>query len=999
VINNINANKAPVPNKILSKLNCTLINKVVDMNIYNKKIVVGVCIHNNASTIRKCLLSIIKQNIFHSDIAIILLDDMSTDNWKEHIQDLLLLPNILTLSANAGSPSRARNAILDFADLNFLKLEWVARLDSDDYFSSSHVLSRMSYLGKKNNAKYVLGGNELIKNGKKITKKNYASLKLKNKKYILKILKQMANGTAYNEIPSCNLLLAAKCGWRYPDLTSAEDHWLVSDLLINHANEGIIFKNILYCNYTLSGKTTQLNTNHGNHLKIRKKLYDASKIWIQIKDNKKDILGYGMEGVVVKEGTTIKKLFYPHTINEEKVKWLEKTFFKEDHFIPATSWNKTKNKWICEYEFFSSNKVNKIDESQAKQFLLFCLQKNIVCTNIKRTNFRIKDTNTLVYIDIGESIIPMDISYFIDSAARLYSISSLEYHDYELLRRANIKLQDQESIFKSLEGFSDFYKELLNDFYQGQWQSSKISHKKFMLPPRNDCSLLIKACAMDHTYLTRQVQHIVGNLQIPRQFFQKILLIDPYEGPFLRQYEKANIKSIIKQAENLLKEKIIDRILIASLNTKEIVKINKLWFNLISNKTHTKNNIPITPHLWGFEQVQTRYVLQCDLDVIIGRYDYAHDYLTEMLYVIKEKDITGVAFNIPHKKENKFKKYDAPLGGYVPEVRCGLLDLERIKSYRPLPNLIEKEFLLYSWFRSLEKYQQKTGKRTLRGGSPLTFYVHPQNDWKQYPNKLAIVRDLVSQGKIPSFQFDKWDLVGKYDNWQYKKRNEDIVFLLRGRNTPIEKLKRCFSSLRMQDNQEFGIIVIDDASTNQDSLLFPSLLENLSNKTTLIRNVNRKGWIPNINIAIKKICTHRNTLIVILDLDDALINNQIVSKLKMKLNEGYDVIHGGMFRPNKPVKIYKPEYDNCRKKYGANVWTHLRAFKKYLYETIPENELKINGEWIKDCTDFATMIPIVEKSKKPIFISEYWYLHESSIERSLVLNKSRKMIINQIINK
>jgi len=991
--------QAPAPSKILSKLDCTLAYTPVDKGVFDKKIVVGVCMYNSVDTIRQCLTSIIEQDIFSSDIAIILFDDASTDKWKESIHDFLLFPNILVISANAGTPSRARNAILDFANINFPNLQWVARLDSDDYLSSVQSLSTMCQIGEKSNAKYVLGGNGLIKNGKKLKKINYATNKLNDTNEILEILEQMAQGTAYNEIPSCNLLLAAKSGWRYPDISSAEDHWLICDLLINYADEGKIIENFLYCDYTLSGKTTQHNTKNGNHTETRQKLYNASKMWIYINELKKNILGYGMEGIVVKEDSTIQKFFYLNTISDEKVKWLEKTFSKEDYFIPATTWSKYTQHWVCEYRYFSSKVADEFNRNQAKEFLLLCLQKGIVCTNIKRSNFRINDTDELVYVDIGDSIIPMDISYFLDSAARLYGISQLGYNDYELLRRDNKKLQKQEVLFESLEGFSDFYKDVLSEYAQAQWQNFETFKENYVLPQSSDCSLLIKTCSMDHKYLMTQVRHIVLNLQSPRNFYQKILLIDPYEGPFLRQYEKPNMESILEQAEELLEAKTIDKILIASLDTEEILEINKRWFNLLSAQTHSVKNIPITPHIWGFDQIETKYVIQCDLDVLVGRYDHSHDYLIEMTDAAKEENVTGVAFNIPHEKESKFKKYDSPLGGYVPEVRCGLLDLHRVKSYLPLPNSVESGFLELSWFRSLEKYQQKTAKRTLRGGDPSTFYIHPQNDWKKHPKKLSLIRDLVSQGKIPSFQFDKWDLFGKDNQWQYETRNEDIVFLLRGRNTSIYKLKRCFASLKMQDDQDFGMVVIDDASTDENIISLSTLLDSLLNKTTLIRNEKRIGWIPNINMAVKKVCTQKNTLIVILDLDDALIDNRIVSKLKTKVREGHDVIHGGMFRPNKPLKIYKAQYVNCRKKRGGDVWMHLRAFKKYLYEEIPEDELKINDEWIKDCTDFATMIPIVEKSSKPIFIPEYWYLHENSIERSLELNISRKKIIDQIINK
>lgn len=593
----------------------------------------------------------------------------------------------------------------------------------------------------------------------------------------------------------------------------------------------------------------------------------------------------------------------------------------------------------------------------------------------------------------------MNIEYFIDSAVRLYCISALNYDDYEFQRRKNINKIKQEDIFSSIPGFFGFYNNLLKNYYTSNLKPFLLNEKLFENKKTKKCTLLIKTCAMDYEILEQQVKHIVFNLEIPRQFFERILLIDNREDNFLRQYQKPNLNKVILLSEKLKKENIIDRILISPSDKNTINKINNKWFGFDCFETHSNKNAPVFPQIWAFEKIKTRYVLQCDIDILIGKKSLSHDYLRDMLIAIKQKDAIGVAFNIPFEFNRGIRKYDAPIGDYVPEVRCGLLDLYKIKKLLPLNNEIKNGKLELSWFRALYKKQKEASKRTLRGGNPSTFYVHPHNHWKVDFDKFFQIQDLINQVKIPDFQFRNWDLMGISESWNYKNRKEEIIFLIKGRNTSVEKINRCFASLRMQSNQDFGIIVIDDASSDL-GIKLPSMLGKLSSKTTLIRNYKNKGRISNFIKAITEICTEKDSLVVILDLDDALIDKDIVLKLKKLLKKGHDLIQAGMFRPDKALKLYIPEYNECRKKFGANVWTHLRAFKKELFDRIDkEKYFKVENEWISECTDYATMIPLVELSKKPIFVYEYWYLHESTTKRSLSINLKKEKLIKKILNK
>jgi hypothetical protein len=393
-------------------------------------------------------------------------------------------------------------------------------------------------------------------------------------------------------------------------------------------------------------------------------------------------------------------------------------------------------------------------------------------------------------------------------------------------------------------------------------------------------------------------------------------------------------------------------------------------------------------------------VLQCDVDVLIGRRDLAHDYLGEMLSAASATGVLGVAFNIPHGFGEGFHPYRAPPGRYVPEVRCGLLDLVRIMACRPLPNRVVDGAVELTWYRSLERHQQQHGLRTLRGGDPRTFYIHPPNRWKTQSDVLARVRDLVGQARVPTVQYGDWDLAGGPEDWNYPRRGESVVFLVKGRDTPPERVRRCVASLAMQDDQDFGVIVIDDASTRAGAgPLLHHLLEPLRDRLTLIRHHAHQGRIPNFRLGIREVCHDPDSMVAILDLDDALMDRSVVRRLRDASRGGVDVVLAAMFRPDKPYKLYQPDFEAPRRKWGGDVWIHLRAFRKRLFDALPDEELRMDGDWIAQCTDYATMIPIVEMCTRPTYLREYFYFHERSTPRTPELRAEKDAVIRRILSR
>jgi hypothetical protein len=98
-------------------------------------------------------------------------------------------------------------------------------------------------------------------------------------------------------------------------------------------------------------------------------------------------------------------------------------------------------------------------------------------------------------------------------------------------------------------------------------------------------------------------------------------------------------------------------------------------------------------------------------------------------------------------------------------------------------------------------------------------------------------------------------------------------------------------------------------------------------------------------------------------------------------------------------KEYPVDLKDPRSNRGGNVWQHLRSFRKYLFDSIREEDFKINGEWVSIAEDWAFMLPIVEMATKPVHIEEIVYLHEPRTQRSDEMRSFRERIIAQIVRK
>lgn len=960
------------------------------------KVIVAIALRNQASALPRALSSVFLQDIPASELAVLVLDDGSNDDWQDQASELLKKPNVIIAQGRCGTPAQARNALLDLVDRFLPAARWVARLDADDALATASSLRRLVEAGDRAGAQFVLGSNYLsTPEGQCLESPNIADpAVLLDPAHLTAFIDAFTTGQTWQELPSCNLLLRAGSGIRYPLVRSAEDHWLVASLLMFHANKACVVPTPIYSIYTLQGHSTRSNRYANQWQTSRAHLQAAAAVWHKAVARGHSVLGWGQEGVVWQSGQNVVKCFYQHAMSHDELLAIQQRakccasittpfdihMSTDGALLAIMPWRDLKTL------------AGRISADSVLTFLKCAYHAGVVPGNIKRDNLRFSEKGQLVYIDVGRDLVELTLSRFLDCAARLYAIAIMGWSDFELSRRSTE--QTEIEALGRLEGFPDFYRRLIMALHPAGLLPVGTHKAKFDHP---DVTLMIKCCPQDAAVLSVQVRHIVGSLCQSTRFGRCVLLIDGHEGPYLRQYAPSDLTALMSQAQTLQCNEWVDELWMAPRNTGEILALYQRWFGRSTvTSSHTTQGAPLFPQLWGFEKVTTRFVLQVDVDVLIGISDPNHDVIGEMKRAMLEPAVWSVGFNIP-KAKCGFRLYTSPEAGFVPEIRMGLLDLSKILSRRPFANPVLEGRYKLMWHRLLECAQPIMSMRSLRGGDSRSFYCHPLNTDKGWSG-LPMARDLVGQGSYPKEQADHWDMVSSA-NWAYEKRHEDLVFMLLGRDTPTAKLKRCLASLEMQTIQNFGVVIIDDGGNSKEVHSIHNLLGKLRERTTLIRRNSRVGYLANFRTVIQEICSRSETLIVVLDQDDALMASDVAERLWSSWSHGADLINAPMFRPDKPLALYPVTYDRPRLCGGGNVWAHLRAFRKSLFDLVPSTAWLPADEEFDCLSDYRTMVPMAELAKNPVsFNDRYYYLHERDpypVERKHQEIKAKRLLFSQ----
>jgi len=495
-------------------------------------------------------------------------------------------------------------------------------------------------------------------------------------------------------------------------------------------------------------------------------------------------------------------------------------------------------------------------------------------------------------------------------------------------------------------------------------------------PHRCTVDLVIKTCAQEWATIERQVEHLIEQLEHPRVFRERVLAIDSRATEFLRQYAEPDARALRAAGERLLRRGLIDRIHMGPVEAEHACALNRRWFDIDVMGTHASNGGPVATSLSAFESCSSDYVLQVDSDVVICRRDMNHDFLDDMIEAMQsdERAVT-VAFNITHDDDRPYTSSNRGVPWRV-ECRACLFDRKRLLENRPYPNAAEQEQLQLQWHRSMDQAAVAGRVSSLRGGDHRTCFIHPANDLKRDVVDWMFRTDLARQSVIGA-QIDSVDLVGDSHAWLPKERGEPFVFVITGHNVPPGRFRRCVDSLIRQNRSDWGAIIVDDGSCDLTRHYLAMFLQPFAGRVTLLQPPLRRGQLANMVSAIRHICTNADSVIVTLDMDDALLGDDVIDRLAEEFESGADVTVGSMLRTDKDCS-YAVSFRDPRSNRGGNVWQHLRAFRKSLFDSIPDDALRVKGTYVDMAIDWAFMIPMVELAAHPVWIRRPLYLYETS---------------------
>jgi len=195
----------------------------------------------------------------------------------------------------------------------------------------------------------------------------------------------------------------------------------------------------------------------------------------------------------------------------------------------------------------------------------------------------------------------------------------------------------------------------------------------------------------------------------------------------------------------------------------------------------------------------------------------------------------------------------------------------------------------------------------------------------------------------------------------------------------------------------YRIIFINDRSTDKTSFFLKILKKKYDSKKKIliINNKTRKGSLKNKFEVINKYCK-KNEIIVVLDGDDKLSNNRVLSYLNYIYNKfniwmtfGSYIHFSGKKSYQKPYQK-KIIYDNSfRKNFHPS---HLRSFYTWLFKKVPKSYfLKNPATFFMTCEDKASMFPLIELSgNRHLFIKEKLYLYNDKNPNGLYKNKKKE---------
>ena len=262
---------------------CTDVRAVVNaIREVDPELVVVTPVHNSSETIRAAVESVVMQRDVRGKVLHLVIDDGSDDDWLSKLGEAVDGRPTICFSTVFGGAVFARNTALDLVRRSAPRTRFIVRLDTDDIFWDSTVLRRIEHAfrrsvfsvrcGLRRPGQVLIGSNVQRRNGTVLPRPNLATGSLLDPDRLLDRLDGMAAGEPAAELPSCNVVIGPDVPATYPNVSSAEDHWLTVGLLLDPRVLVQVDEDLMHSSYSLSGALTRSNQRRDAYRRSRQAL-------------------------------------------------------------------------------------------------------------------------------------------------------------------------------------------------------------------------------------------------------------------------------------------------------------------------------------------------------------------------------------------------------------------------------------------------------------------------------------------------------------------------------------------------------------------------------------------------------------------------------------------------------------------------------------------------------------------------------------------------------
>jgi len=211
------------------------------------------------------------------------------------------------------------------------------------------------------------------------------------------------------------------------------------------------------------------------------------------------------------------------------------------------------------------------------------------------------------------------------------------------------------------------------------------------------------------------------------------------------------------------------------------------------------------------------------------------------------------------------------------------------------------------------------------------------------------------------------------------------------------------ASALQQDYDNYDVVYVDDASTDNTFEKAKAVLESSDKKFKLVKNNINVRALSNLYSEISK--AKEDTIIITLDGDDRLAGRDVLKFLNSLYQDDNVWLTAGSYVENDTYNVVSPiipgDYwsGNIRKKPWS--FSHLRTFRKKLFDKIRvEDMLDTDGNFYKFTFDRVMMYPMVEMAgaEHTRLVGEVLYLYNRmnpiSVDRA---HRSQQLRIESVI--